>query len=319
VAIPRVDVIVTALLVTCACSSSSGPQPYEVVSAPRDWTAHPAIVDLPVAATLYAISDVHGGYDRLVSLLAAAKITTGVPATPAAITWSAGDATLIVAGDLFDKGPNGVEVIDALVALQASASLDGGRVVVTLGNHEAEFLADPTNSKADASDGLDTELRSAAIDPMTIASGRDPRGVWLRDLPFGVRIGRWFFAHAANTAHRDLATLEAALETDVTRNDYRGAEVIGADSILESRDWFSDSSTVAATTAALAVDHIVFGHSPHALGADGEIAVTTGAALFRIDCGMSPDIDYSEGEVLRVQGTEVDAMSASGAIRHLWP
>ncbi|HEY6036896.1 MAG TPA: metallophosphoesterase [Kofleriaceae bacterium] len=312
----------TALLLAsgalAACSGSAGPQPYEV-SAPRDWTAHPAILDLPAASTLYAISDVHGGYDRLAALLAAANLTTGVPATPSAIAWSAGDATLIVAGDLFDKGPNGVEVIDALVVLQASASIHGGRVVVTLGNHEAEFLADPTNSKADASDGLDAELHSDAIDPMTIASGRDPRGVWLRDLPFGVRIGRWFFAHAANTAHRDLATLEAALEADVTRNDYRGAEVVGADSILESRDWFTDSSAVTETAAALAVDHVVFGHSPHALGADGEIAVANGAALFRIDCGMSPGVDYSKGEVLRVQGQQVDAMSASGSVRHLWP
>lgn len=304
-------------------SACSSPQPYDVVSAARDWSAHPAIVDATAPSTIYAISDVHGGYERFAALLANANITAGVPASPSAIAWSAGDATLVVAGDLFDKGPNGVEVIDALIALQTSATSHGGRVIVTVGNHEAEFLADPANSKADAGDGLDAELRSDAIDPMAIANGSDSRGAWLRDLPFGARVGRWFFAHAANTNGRDLPTLEAALEADVTRNDYRGAEVVGGDSILESKDWFTDASGVSAATTALAVDHVVFGHSPHALGPDGAIAVANAGALFRIDCGMSPDVDYSRGEVLRVHATgaqeQVDAVTASGAARHISP
>lgn len=305
-----------------ACSSSNTDR-YPVVSAPRDWNTHPAIVDVPAPSAIYALSDVHGGYDRLAALLANAGVTTGVPSSPLSIEWDAGDATLVVAGDLFDKGPQGLEVIDALMTLQTAATVAGGRVVVTIGNHEAEFFADPMNSKADAGDGVDAELRADAIDPMAIASGADPRGAWLRTLPFGTRVGRWFFAHAGNTKQRDVGDLEAALEADVVAHDYSGPEVIGADSLLESRDWFDDANAVANATTMLAVDHIVFGHSPHALGADGAIASGDSGAVLRIDCGMSPGVDYSEGEVLRIRsvsGADIaDAISSTGSVRSILP
>lgn len=307
------------LVAVGACSPCLSADPYEVTSAPRDWTAHPAIVDLPTPSTIYAVSDVHGGYDRLVALLAASGITTGVPSTPSSIGWAAGDATLVIAGDLLDKGPKGIEVLDAAMALQAAASAAGGHVVVTLGNHEGEFLADPLNCKADASDGVDTEMRTDSIAPTAIANGTDPRGAWLRDLPFGVRVGHWFFAHAGNAGQRTLPDLEAAIEADVIANDYRGNEVLDPDSLLESRDWFVDASAVARTTAALGVDHVVFGHSPHALGADGTIAVGHDGAVFRIDCGMSPDVDYGHGEVLQIQNEVASAVSSTGAVRQLWP
>jgi hypothetical protein len=306
-----------------ACSPCLSAEPYPVASGPRDWSAQPAIVDLPAPSTIYALSDVHGGYDRLAALLTSAGITTSVPASPSSIEWAASDATLVVAGDLFDKGPQGLEVIDALMTLQTAASASGGRVVVTLGNHEAEFLADPTNCKADTTDGVDAELKTDEIDPMAIASGSDSRGAWLRNLPFGARIGRWFFAHAGNTKQRTIGDLEAALEADVTAHDYAGHEVIGDESLLESRDWFNEASAVADANTMLGVDHIVFGHSPHALGADGTIAVGNDGAVLRIDCGMSPGVDYSKGEVLRIRtesGASVaDAISASGTARQLLP
>jgi hypothetical protein len=295
---------------------------YDVVSAPRDWAAHPAIAEVDTASVLYAISDVHGGYERLATLLANANVTAGVPDTASSIHWAANDAVLVVAGDMFDKGPQGIEVIDALIALDASAAGQGGRVIVTLGNHEAEFLADPTNGKADSSDGIDAELGIRGIDPIQIASGADPRGAWLRDLPFGVKVGGWFFAHAGNTKQRGIADLEAAIHADVEANDYAGNELIGDDSLLESRDWFETANAGSQAAHAVGAAHLVFGHSPHALGADGDIAMAEAGALFRIDCGMSPEVGYSDGVLLRVRHEgeiEVaEAVAASGAVRELW-
>src|SRR5512142_3531091 len=122
-----------ALLVVAACHE---PLSYSIATGPRDWTAHPAIVELP-AGTIYAASDIHGGYARFVALLARYGVIDGVPATPLDARWLGGDATLVVVGDLFDKGPDGLDVIDLLRTLQSS----GGQVVVVLGNHEAEFFA----------------------------------------------------------------------------------------------------------------------------------------------------------------------------------
>lgn len=39
----------------------------------------------------------------------------------------------------------------------------------TLGNHEAEFLADPENDKATAEDGVDREILARGVTPEAIA------------------------------------------------------------------------------------------------------------------------------------------------------
>jgi hypothetical protein len=160
---------------------------------------------------LYAISDVHGGYERLVALLGRYGLIGSVATTPTAATWGGGHATLVVVGDMIDKGPQSIEVLDFLIALQGSAKVAGGQVIVTVGNHEAEFLYDPANDKAEKSDGVRAEMQRLAIDPIAIASGAEPRGRWLRNLPFAIRVGRWFFAHAANTAGRSIPRARSGL------------------------------------------------------------------------------------------------------------
>src|SRR5947208_343805 len=42
----------------------------------RDWKADPAVVTLSAPGKLYAVSDVHGGYARLVNLLAAEGLSS---------------------------------------------------------------------------------------------------------------------------------------------------------------------------------------------------------------------------------------------------
>jgi Calcineurin-like phosphoesterase len=296
---------------------------YKVVSPPRDWSAHPAVVEMNGPATIYAMSDVHGGYDRMVALLVVHQVIERKPPTPGDVRWIAGQAVLVVAGDLMDKGPFPLEAIDLLRALQPQAALAGGRVIFTLGNHEAEFLSDPENDKAASDDGVNHEIYVWGLSPIGVASGNDPRGQWLRDQPFAARVGDWFFAHAGNTHGRSVADLERALRTGITTNDYADGEAVGADSILESRDWYSgNSSTAAMYAAALGVRHIVFGHQPSALGPRGEIAVGFGGALFRIDCGMSPHVGDSLGRMLRIRrdgsGEVAESLSPDGKTRELW-
>jgi hypothetical protein len=296
---------------------------YTVVSPPRVWTEHPAVVAMDAAPTLYAISDVHGGYERMVTLLGVHHVIAERPPAPDAVQWTAGPAVLVVTGDIFDKGAAPLEALDLLRALETQAASAGGRVVFTIGNHEGEFLDDPENDKATKDHGVDEEIRSRGLSPVDIASGKDPRGVWLRDRPFAAKVGSWFFAHAGNTKGRTVAELEAVLRAGVGANDYHDAEVVGADSILESRGWYEgDDATASRYAAALGAKHIVFGHQPDALGPRGQIAVAYGGALFRIDCGMSPDVDDSQGKMLRVrrEGTlEIaESIEPDGSIRELW-
>ena len=301
-----------------ASASSSGGVP-----TGRDWKAYPAIADVPAPATIYALSDVHGGYDRLTALLLASGVISQAPAKSTDAHWAAGTATLVVTGDMIDKGPSSVEVLDYLMALQVDAKKSGGLVVVTLGNHEAEFLVDPQNSKASGSAGIDTELTSKGIMPASVASGADPRGAWLRLLPFGARVGGWFFSHAGDTQGRTVAVLESTLEAAVkAHSNYNDPEIVGATSILESRAWYASASTATQNAAALGVKHIVFGHDPSALGARGKIAVAPGNVLVRIDCGMSPGVDDSTGMLLRItqQGADdvVAQLDATGTAKALF-
>ncbi|HEX7601931.1 MAG TPA: metallophosphoesterase, partial [Polyangiaceae bacterium] len=245
------------------------------------------------------------------------------PSSPAAVHWSAGAAVLVVTGDLMDKGPSSLEAIDLLRALEASAAAAGGRVVVTFGNHEAEFLDDPENDKATKSDGVDQELRAQGLDPLALANGSEPRGVWLRDRPFATRVGRWFFSHAGDTHGRSVAELEAVFRGGVAAHDYDDAEIVGPASLLESRGWYANDATIGARYAqAVGAKHVVFGHQPDALGPAGSIALAQGGALFRIDCGMSPDVNDSAGALLRVRVEAAmdvaESLEPDGTVRELW-
>jgi hypothetical protein len=290
----------------------------------RDWTTDPAIAQLPAPTDLYAISDIHGGYDRAVALLARYGLIAAAPAHAVDATWTGGDATLVVIGDLIDKGPNGIEVIDLFRTLEPQAHTAGGAVVVLLGNHEAEFLADPINTKASATDGIDTEIQADGETPQMFSDDTDPRGHWLRTRAFGARVGTWFFAHSGDTHGATLAALETQLEAAVTSTSgWSSNDIIGTTSILESRSWYTADPTLGTTYAnAIGAHHIVFGHDPNALGARGAIAIDGTGALFRIDTGMSPDVNYSSGSLFHVHsagGTDTaEALVSDGTTTALW-
>jgi 3',5'-cyclic AMP phosphodiesterase CpdA len=297
--------------------------PAGVAPPPTATTGALVDVDRTTPRTLYALSDVHGGYDRLAALLAGAGVTPGVPERPDAMRWAAGDAVLVVTGDLIDKGPQPIEVIDALRALETSAAAAGGRVVVLLGNHEAEFFVNPTNKKANGSDGVDRELDALHVDPYFLAAGDESRGQWLLARPFGARVGGWFFSHGGSTHGRTFAELDSVLRAElVAHPTFDSAEIVGDGSILEERGWYGDPAVAPANARALGVSHIVFGHDPNALGARGAIAVAQNGVLFRIDCGMSPGVDDSTGCILRVhrEGSVdvAEELRASGPPREIF-
>ena len=289
----------------------------------RDWSAHPALVDILSFSTIYAMSDIHGGYGRLTDLLVSNKIIVDSPDSPAEVVWAAGVAILVIDGDSINKGPKSVKVLELLLALSQSAMASGGRVVVLVGNHEAEFLADPLNSKASDTDGIGQELAKGGINPVDFVAVSNRIGLWLHQLPLGLRAGKWFFCHSGNTGGKSFDELDKMLRESLSNERSWGSkEIIGDSSIVESNDWFENPALPAAYAAKLNVAHIVFGHDPAALGYLGQIASDSSHLLFRIDVGMSPDIDYSEGAILRIthddSGDKADELLPDGSIRQSW-
>ena len=78
----------------------------------------------------YLVSDVHGHVDQLVAALRHAQLLDSDRA------WCGGQARLTFLGDYFDRGPDGIAVVDLIRRLQEEADATGGRVDALLGNHE---------------------------------------------------------------------------------------------------------------------------------------------------------------------------------------
>jgi len=78
----------------------------------------------------FVVSDIHGHVGPFVGALHHAKLLDSDGA------WCAGGARLTILGDFFDRGPDGVAVVDLIRRLQDEAGAAGGQVDALLGNHE---------------------------------------------------------------------------------------------------------------------------------------------------------------------------------------
>lgn len=342
-----------ALLLPCVARAVD-PTP-----APRDWSKNPAIVELDTSSNVvvYAIGDTHGDYQRLIDLLVKGDIINPASRIPyhwRDVTWKAGNAVLVCTGDMIDKGDNGVEVLQLFMRLQQIAPDTGGKVIVTMGNHEAEFLANPTDTNKKAADFL-AELKNLKsvgvknIDPAMVGNGTDSLGLgqFMRSLPFAARVNDWFFAHAGNTnaknpekatRPRSLEALRSFLQDDVTSNGYGAKALSGSESLLEAKldkPWWQEkgdsgkesgdrltSYVTALGTDSHPVRHLVIGHQPGNVTFNGERPRDEGVMvsrclsyIFLIDCGMSSKINKSTGALLRIRPNDAYSIRFEGNVR----
>ena len=83
---------------------------------------------------IIALGDVHGSYDKMVTLLKGTKLIDDE------LAWTGGNQHLIFCGDLTDRGDNDRDVLDLARRLQSEAEAAGGKVHVVLGNHDVMNL-----------------------------------------------------------------------------------------------------------------------------------------------------------------------------------
>ncbi len=323
----------------------------------RDWNKHPAIIECEMPTELYALGDVHGDYERLAELLTVGRLIADVPAKPQDAIWTGGKALLVLTGDFIDKYDHSVEVIGLLRTIQRQAERAGGRVIVTLGNHEAEFLASKAEGKKSAM--FRKELESAGLNAGDVVAGRDASGIgeWLRGLPVAAKVGDWFFCHAGNTAGRSTAQLENDLEADITKYGYDAPILSNPNSILQARMHprpFWDASgdvqikdvdlqpipvkeksnasekKLRAIVEALGCRHLVIGHQPGKITfADGsvreakQIFTKFDGLFFMTDTGMSRGANSGRGGLLKVRVEEkhlsATAVYSDGHIVPIFP
>jgi hypothetical protein len=334
---PALKVICMALVIAFWANLAKG-----APKASRNWTQHPVVVQVDTTQDIYAVGDAHADPDRLAAVLAKAKLIKGVPKKSSDVKWAAGKSVLVVTGDMIDKWHHSLDVIALLRALQTSAAAQGGQVIITMGNHEAEFLADPHGDKTEE---FGDELKEAGLKRNDVADCQGDLGQFLCALPIAARVNDWFFCHGGNTNGQTIQALSQAIETGFANDGFATKTLVGDNSILEARlndkgpnglPWFDNGNLstnpqtlLAGYVQALGVNHIVQGHQP------GEVAFPDGkkrnkddlfqryGLLFLIDTGYSRGVDgeTSSGGVLRITGGSnptAAGLCANGKGKTLW-
>ncbi len=80
---------------------------------------------------IVAIGDIHGDYDHYMETLQAAGLVNSRG------KWTGGETHLVQVGDIPDRGPDTLKIIEHLQKLAREAQKKGGRVHSLIGNHEA--------------------------------------------------------------------------------------------------------------------------------------------------------------------------------------
>lgn len=92
--------------------------------------------DHTLAPKTYIVGDIHGQYDRLLALLQEHGLVDSQT-----LLWTGGDSRLWFIGDFFDRGPQGIDVVNLIMHLQQDAPQSGGSVGALMGNHEPLILS----------------------------------------------------------------------------------------------------------------------------------------------------------------------------------
>ncbi len=128
---------------------------------------------------IVAIGDLHGDYDNYLATLQAAGLVDRKG------KWSGGETHLVQTGDIPDRGPDTLKIIEHIRKLAKQAKRKGGRVHLLIGNHEVmnvtgdlryvhegEFAAFETRNSAALRDRVFelTMQNLEARDPETLAN-----------------------------------------------------------------------------------------------------------------------------------------------------
>ncbi len=80
---------------------------------------------------IVAVGDLHGDFSAWRDIARAARLVDDKG------SWIGGDVVLVQTGDVVDRGPDSLKIIEDLMRLQREAARAHGQVIALVGNHEA--------------------------------------------------------------------------------------------------------------------------------------------------------------------------------------
>ncbi|ABZ75769.1 metallophosphoesterase [Shewanella halifaxensis HAW-EB4] len=213
-----------------------------------------------------ALSDVHGQYDVLITLLKNQKIID------ADNNWAFGAGHMVMTGDMFDRGDQINEVLWFMYQLDRQAKAAGGMLHLLMGNHEQMVLGGDLRYVHERYD-LASELLHRSNDALY---GEDTEiGQWLRSKNTLVKINDVLYMHGgiSNEWLERKLTIEQANQL-FRANIGRPKAELKQDELLSFlfygngptwyRGYFSEAFTEAELDKILAyfdVKHITVGHT----------------------------------------------------------
>jgi Calcineurin-like phosphoesterase len=194
------------------------------------------------------IGDIHGCADEFVALLdqLGYRVRWGGGREPrsASVTPPAG-RTLVLVGDLVDRGPNSPDVLHIVMGM-----VSRGQAICVPGNHDAKFLRWLEGRNVVISHGLDTTIAQIAQQP---ATWREEVRRFLSELPLYAWLdeGRLVVAHAGIQDHM-LGRTDQRTRSFCLYGDTAGGKLDG-DGLPIRYHWAARYRGAAA---------IVYGHTP---------------------------------------------------------
>jgi hypothetical protein len=138
--------------------------------------------------------------------------------------WLAGESRLWFLGDLTDRGPDGVGVLDLVMSLQAQAAEQGGEVGCLLGNHELMLLAAHLPEGRTPRQAPDEEDAHALFRERWVGNGgRDADSdrltaehlAWIAKLPAMALIGDHLLMHADTAGYLEFGESVGAVNAGI--------------------------------------------------------------------------------------------------------
>ena len=238
----------------------------------------------------FVVGDVHGQYLPLLRLLQNTGFLEG-------LRWAGDNRRLWFVGDLFDRGPDGLAVVNLVMRLEREARQTSGQVSAILGNHEVMLLA------AYHFGGLGHGPHSDFFHLWQNAGGRlddmvdlrpDHIG-WLSNLPAMAVVNDHLILHSDAVGYArygsSIEEVNTAIRSVLNGQDVAAWSVLMAD--LNGRDGFLGEAGLAQAQRLLrrfGGQRIVHGHTPIALMTntrlDGAFVYADGLCI-NVDGGFS--------------------------------
>lgn len=209
--------------------------------------------------------------------------------------WIGEDARLWFLGDLTDRGPDGIGVLDLVMSLQAQAADHGGEVGCLLGNHELMLLAAhlPAGRKLRLMQAGDDDVHALFRERWFGNGGKDADSSrltdahleWISKLPAMALIGGHLLVHADTVGYLEFGeTVEAVNEgiAQLLSDPVDVEEIDRLTHLMTKRFAFASDDGIAAREflRTFGGRQLVHGHSPIPLLLGIEPQAVTGPLVY---------------------------------------